>query len=88
MSDTNKPPAPKPVIKLDPIIACIGTNLSITKCGRDVETREFVFTDADYAVTHYDRRTRPIPAMSLAACPKCIDRRVKEVAEDMANRAK
>jgi hypothetical protein len=74
--------------KREPIVACIGTNLSITKCGRDVETREYIFTNADYAVAHYDRRTRSIPATALAACPKCIDARKKELAEDAAARAK
>jgi hypothetical protein len=77
---------PEPPKKLDPITACIAVGkISVSKCGRDTE-REFVFTDADYAAAHYDRVACRIPDTALAACPRCIEVRKKEVAEDAAAR--
>lgn len=91
MSDTDQTQKkPEPVIPLGPIHACIAAapnRHGASKCGRSPE-REFVFTDADYAVAHYDRAARRIPNNALAACPACIAVRKREQVEEAAARAK
>jgi hypothetical protein len=91
MGDTDQTKKkPEPVIPIGPITACIAAaqhRLSVSKCGRSVE-KEFIFTDADYAVGAYDRAVRNIPPTALAACPDCIKVRRREVEEDSTSRAK
>jgi hypothetical protein len=84
------PPEPPKPVKPEPVTACIAAaenRHGVTKCGRSPE-REFVFTDADYAMAHYDRAVSRIGSTALAACPQCIEVRKKELVEEATARAK
>ena len=61
-------PTPKP-------IACIrsGSIGNYTLCARSVSDKEFLFTDAGYAVMHYDPRGNKLLASQLSACEACCD---------------
>jgi hypothetical protein len=56
-------PPPKPPVPT----ACINREDPQTWCGREYNSaREFVFTDASYAIRHYSQ------SKFLRACPECV----------------
>lgn len=49
------------------MIACIRSESGKTACGRDIEPREFLFTDQRHAVELYAN------GPGLMACGKCVE---------------
>ena len=65
---------PEPPKKPGPMFGCIAGPKGRTRCGRELEFREFVFQDDNCAADRYDSRFRKIPFTQLSVCHACADR--------------
>jgi hypothetical protein len=57
---------PNPATPQSPFVACIAGDPGRSRCGRDLDVREYVFNDADYTIA--TRENDP----HLRVCPACV----------------
>jgi hypothetical protein len=51
-----------------PSVACIAGDPGRSRCGRDLDVREYVFTDADYTIATREND------LHLQPCGMCVER--------------